>query len=128
MITIEKPRDTETTIVTTDEGFSRHYWPYSWKFYVDGANKCAGTCFCLTPLKECSVLQYALKEENLDTNVYHTYRESNPVAYNDASHDYDDFSFTFTPKGNPETLRRKLTDICNKCPACRIPWNNAKQK
>ncbi|MBQ1928072.1 MAG: hypothetical protein II179_03325 [Alphaproteobacteria bacterium] len=117
-------------VKTPEELFSVPFFePYSWVFYVKNANQCVGACFCSSPLNECPVLQYALKDKNLSANLNISSRNKSEVLYGDADSNgclyY--FVFTFIPNFNPSGLQQKLLHICNKCTAIQIPWNNTKQ-
>ena len=116
-----------TTRTDTDTLFANHFEPYSWLFYVKGANQCVGHCFCCTPLKECPVLQYALKDKHLSANLCISFRGNSPVVCDGKVHSFYDFSFTFISTVNPAELRQKLMHIRNKCSSMRLPWANTKE-
>ena len=113
--------------ISTNNLFAKGFEPYSWVFYVKGANRCVGTCFCRTPLKECPVLQYALNGKNLSADLYIQYRDKDEAACGDDVNLFHDFSFTFIPTNNQTGLHQKLTHIYNNCSKIRIPWANTKQ-
>ena len=110
---------TKITQTDTNELFARPVKPYSWVFYVKGANACVGACFCCSPLKECPVLQCALRDKNLSTDLGISKSE---VTFNDNVNFVHYLHFYFTPTVNPSALQQKLTHIHN-----RIPWDNTKQ-
>ena len=126
-INISKADSLAIRQTNTNNLFAMRFEPYSWVFYVKGANHCVGACFCRTPLKECPVLQYALKDKNLNADLYITYRHYDEVACDDNVTLFHDFTFSFIPTNNPTRLQQKLTHICNNCSKIRIPWANTKQ-
>ncbi len=119
-----------TEVTTPEELFSRRFEPYSWVFYVKGANRYVGACFCSTPLKKCPVLQYALKDKNLSADLYIDSRLKSESLYGDADSNgwMTYFVFTFIPTVNPSGLQQKLSHIYDKCTAIQIPWANTKQQ